>query len=156
MITYYIVYSIAITFLSWIVGLIFGAIIKKTKLFDKLSHLNFIKSKNVNKKIGLGFIKWIVTHTFFKFFNPMKLKNKIEINDLYALRKEMTSAEINHLIGFIVVIIFSMLKFLNGEFLFALIFLIVNILMNLYPSLLQQDNKRRIDRLIKTVANNGL
>jgi len=27
--------------------------------------------------------------------------------------------------------------------------MIPNILMNLYPSLLQQENKRRIDRLIK-------
>jgi len=27
--------------------------------------------------------------------------------------------------------------------------MVVNILMNLYPSLLQQENKRRIDKLIK-------
>ncbi len=33
--------------------------------------------------------------------------------------------------------------------------MIVNILMNFYPSLLQQENKRRIDKLIarKTVAD---
>ncbi|MFA9392060.1 MAG: hypothetical protein ACERKD_19780, partial [Prolixibacteraceae bacterium] len=118
--------------------MIFGAILKKTKLFDDLSYLNFIKNKDINKKIGLGIFKWIVTHTFLRFFNPMKLKNKIEINDLYEMRKEMTSAEMNHLIGFIFVIIFSIVKLLNGELFFALIFLIVNILMNLYPSLLQQ------------------
>ncbi|MDD2278503.1 MAG: hypothetical protein PHD06_00810 [Bacteroidales bacterium] len=153
MITPYIIFSISITFFSWIVGMFIGAILKKTKLFDKLSSLNFIKSKDINKKIGLGILKWIVTHTFLKFFNPMKLKNKIEISELYDLRKEMTTAEINHLIGFILVIVFPIIKFINGDYLFALIFIIVNILMNLYPSLLQQENKRRIDRLIKTVAN---
>ena len=153
MITHYIEFSISITFISWFVGMIFGAILKKTKLINDLSFLNFIKSKDINKKIGIGIFKWIVTHTFLRFFNPMKLKNKIEINDLYKLRNEMTFAEINHLIGFIFVIIFSIVKLINGEFLFALIFMIVNMLMNLYPSLLQQENKRRIDRLIKTVAN---
>jgi hypothetical protein len=38
--------------------------------------------------------------------------------------------------------------------------MIVNVFMNLYPSLLQQENKRRIDKLIKkqrkTVANKAL
>lgn len=153
MITHYITFSISITFISWIVGMFIGAILKKTKLFGKLSNLNFIKSKDINKNIGLGILKWTVTLTFLRFFNPMKLKNKIEITELDDLRKEMTTAEINHLTGFIFVIIFSIIKLINGDYLFALIFLIVNILMNLYPSLLQQENKRRIDRLIKTVAH---
>ncbi len=149
MIIYYISFSIAITFISWIIGMLLGSILKKTEYFKKLSNLNLIKSKTINKKIGLGIIKWIVTHTFLKFFNPMKLKKKIEISDLYELREEMTSAEINHLIGFIFVIIFLVIKLINGDFWFALIFMIVNILTNLYPVLLQQENKRRVDRLIK-------
>jgi len=50
-------------------------------------------------------------------------------------------------------------KSISNNYLFGLTIMIVNILMNLYPSLLQQENKRRIDKLIKrqvkTVANNG-
>jgi len=74
------------------------------------------------------------------------------MNQLTELRKEMTFSEISHLIGFGFVTIFALAKFINGTYLFGLIIMIVNVLLNLYPSLLQQENKRRIDRLIKILA----
>ena len=61
----------------------------------------------------------------------------------------------SHLIEFGFVSIFAIIKLVYAAYLFALIIMIANTLMNLYPSLLQQENKRRIDRLIKTVGNNG-
>ena len=61
----------------------------------------------------------------------------------------MTYSEISHLIGFGVVAIYSLVIFISGECLFELIMMIVNVFMNLYPSLLQQENKKRIDRLIE-------
>nr|WP_319400537.1 hypothetical protein [uncultured Carboxylicivirga sp.] len=156
MITHYISYSIAITFISWIVGMMIGSLLKKTDYFNKLSNMNFIPNETINNRIGLGVMKWIVTHTFFKFFNPMKMKKKIEIIDLYHLQKEMTTAELNHLIAFVFVLIFALIKLINGEVLFSFIFIIVNIIMNLYPSLLQQQNKRRIHRLITVFSRKSL
>ncbi len=132
------------------VGMIVNGILSKTEYYKKLSNLNLIKSKTHNKRIGLGIFKWIVKNTFFKYFNQkLKLKNKIEMTDLYRIRKEMTFAEISHLIGFGFVTIFAFMKIINGNYLFGLIFMIINLLLNLYPSLLQQENKRRIDKLIK-------
>lgn len=126
-----------------------NGVLRKMDCYKNLSNLNLIKSESINKRIGLRFFKWIVKKTFFKFFNPkLKLNNRIEMTDLNGLRKEMTYAEISHFIGFAFVTIFILIKLINGDFLFALIFMIVNILMNLYPSLLQQENKRRIDRLM--------
>ena len=61
----------------------------------------------------------------------------------------MTLAEISHLIGFVFVTFFAVYKSLTNNLLFGLIIMAVNTLMNLYPSLLQQENKRRIDKLIK-------
>ncbi|MHA8061487.1 hypothetical protein PQG22_09440 [Aquirufa beregesia] len=61
----------------------------------------------------------------------------------------MTHAEIGHLLGFIFVSIFALVKFYKTEWYFGLTIMGVNIFMNLYPCLLQQQNKRRIDRLIK-------
>lgn len=153
MITHYISFSISITFISWIVGMIGNGVLIKMEYYKNLSNLNFIKNETINKRIGLGAFKWFVKNTFLKFFNPkLKLKNRIEMTDINELRKEMTNAEISHLIGFGFVFIFTLVKLINGDFLFALIFMIVNILMNLYPSLLQQENKRRIDRLIKNFS----
>ena len=146
----YFVFSISIAFISWMIGMILNALIKNKSYYVNLSNLNFIKSDNLTKILGLGFFKWIVKNTFFKYFNQkLKLKNKIKISELSELRKEMTFSEISHLIGFGFVTIFVLVKLINGNYLFGLIMMIVNMLLNLYPSLLQQENKRRIDKLIK-------
>ena len=150
MVTQYLSYSISIVIISWMVGILFSEVLRKTKYYKSLSNLNFLKNKALNKRIGLGVFKWIVKNTFFKYLNQkLKLKKKVEITELDELRKEMTYAEINHLIGFSFSTIFALIKFSNGEYLFGLTIMIVNILLNLYPSLLQQENKRRIDIYIK-------
>lgn len=143
-------FSISIAFISWIVGMIITVLARKSNYYNnKLSNLNFIRSEKLNSIIGVGVIKWIVKNTFFKFFNQkLKVNRKINISDLRTLRKEMTKSETDHIFAFLMVMIFVVIKISNREYLFALTILIVNLLMNLYPSLLQQQNKRRIDKLI--------
>ena len=149
----YISFSISVTILSWIIGIIIGALIKKTPLYNKLSNLNIIRNESVNKIIGIAAFKWIIKNTFFKIFNPnLKLKGRPNFTQLVALRNEMTTAEINHLIAFACVAIFAVVILIKGKFLFALIMILVNILLNLYPSLLQQENKRQIDKVLKRLG----
>ena len=144
----YITFAIAISFISWIVGMILHAILAKTAYYNNVSNLNFITDQTLNKRIGMGYFKWIVKNTFFKFFNQdITLKNKG--TELTEVRRAMTVAEVSHLIGFLFVTAFSIYKSFTHNILFGLIIMILNILMNLYPSLLQQQNKRRIDKLIK-------
>jgi hypothetical protein len=89
-------------------------------------------------------------HSFFRFFNPkLSIKKRILATELVEYRLEMTTAELNHLFAFAFMGVFILIKIFQGLYLFALVMLLVNILMNLYPSLLQQQNKRRIDRYIK-------
>lgn len=149
----YISFSIAITFMSFIVGMAVNAFLKKTEIYNsKLSNLNFIKSEQLNKWFGVGIVKWIVKNTPFKYFNQkLKLKNKIEKNDLHILRGEMTSSEIEHLIGFVFVTVFALVKCYKTEWLFGLTMMVVNIFMNMHPSLIQQQNKRRIDKFLKKI-----
>ncbi len=144
----YIIFGISISFISWIVGLILNAMLVKTKYYEHLSHFNFIKSPKVNKWIGMKYFKWIVKNTFFKFFNQ-KIKLKNQKVDLKEIRKEMTIAEIGHLIGFVFVIPFAIYKSINYNIYFGIIIMFFNVIMNLYPSLLQQENKRRIDKMIR-------
>ncbi len=141
-------FGLSMSFISWIVGIIINAILVKTVYYEKLSNLNFITSKNWNKRIGMKPFKWIVINTFFKFFNQkIKLENKND--DLTEIRKEMTLSEISHLIGFAFVAIVAIFKVFSEGTLFGLSMMIPNTLMNLYPSLLQQENKRRIDILLR-------
>jgi len=152
MIFYYFTFSVSICFISWLVGMICNSILMKTKYYKRLDSLVLIKSKSVNKRIGLSAFKWIVKNTPFKFFNQkLKIERKPEISTLKDLRKEMTFSEISHFIGFAFVSVFAIIKVANAHFLFALIIMIINTLMNLYPSLLQQENKVRIDRFIKLI-----
>lgn len=134
--------------ISWVVGMILNSILMKTVYYDKLSNLNFIRSKDLYNKIGLKPFKWIVKNTFFKFFNQ-KIKLENQNDDLNEIRKEMTFSEISHLIGFTFVTIFAFYKIFSVGLIFGLTMMIPNSLMNLYPSLLQQQNKRRIDSLIR-------
>lgn len=141
-------FGISMSFISWLVGMILNAILMKIAYYDNLSNLNFIRSKNLNKKIGLKPFKWMVKNTFFKYFNQ-KIKVENQNVDLTEIRKEMTFSEISHLIGFAFVTIIAFFKIFSIGLIFGLTMMIPNTLMNLYPSLLQQENKRRIDILIK-------
>ena len=150
-------FGISISFISWIVGMVLNGLFMKTEYYEKVSNLNFIKNKGLNKRIGIKNFKWVVKNTFFKFFNQ-KIKLEDKNADLTEIRSEMTLSEISHLIGFLFVSIVASYKCITTGILFGLAMMIPNILMNLYPSLLQQENKRRIDKIlnrkIKTVANN--
>ena len=88
-------------------------------------------------------------NTFFKFFNQkIKLENKQA--DLGEIRNEMTFSEISHLIGFLYVTICAIYQGFNQSIVYGMTMMIPNILMNLFPSLLQQENKRRIDTIMKS------
>lgn len=155
MILKYLRFGISLGFISFMVGLMVIAMIKKTDFYNtKISNLNFIKNENFNKIIGIGVIKWIVKNTPFKFFNQtIKIDRRINLVDLKFLRDEMTKSEIAHLFAFLFPCAFIIIKLYNQEYLFAFVILAANILMNLYPSLLQQQNKRRIDKLIARFKN---
>ncbi len=150
MIFKYFAFSISIVFMSFIVGMIMTALIRKTKFYnEKLSHLNFIKSEIINKFIGVGVVKWIVKNTFFKFLNDkIKFDRKMKISEIRTIRSEMTKSEVDHLFAFFFVLGYVITILYNQKYLLGLTVLFVNIIMNLYPSLLQQQNKRRIDKLI--------
>lgn len=141
-------FGLSISVISWIVGMIGNSMLLKTAYYKKLENFNFVTSKTLNSAIGLPYFKWIVKNTFFKFFNEsIKINdNKVDLNDL---RHQMTLSEISHLIGFVFVTLFAIYKCFTTSVLFGISMMIANAFLNLFPSLLQQENKRRIDRLIK-------
>lgn len=147
-------FGISMSFISWIVGMILNHFLMKTEYYKKLSNLNFIPSKSANKAIGMPYFKWIVKNTFFKFFNQ-KIKVHDRKTDLNMIRYEMTLSEISHLIGFVFVVIVAVYQSIAANITFGLVMMIPNILMNLYPSLLQQENKRRIDKFLQKQQRNN-
>ena len=140
-------FGTSLSVVSWMIGIICNGVFGKTELYKKLSNLNFIESKSLNKNIGMEYFKWFVKNSFFKFLNQkIKLENKN--NDFKNIRNEMTLAEISHLVGFIFVALFAIYFSFRVSLTYGLSIMIPNVFLNLYPSLLQQENKRRLDKLI--------
>lgn len=130
-------------------GIKINAFIKKKAFYQKISNFEFINSEFIYKIIGIKYIKWLVYKTFWKNFNPkLTITAKPSLSELHLLKQEMTYAEISHLIGFLFVLFISIVLFIRKETEFGAILIITNVIFNLYPSLLQQKNKKRIVKLI--------
>ncbi|WP_199139000.1 hypothetical protein [Pedobacter sp. ASV12] len=155
MVLKYFTFSLSIAFISWIIGIMANALLVSTQFYKtRLTNLFLIRNEWLGRMIGLDAFRWIVQNSFFKYFNPkLSMKKRIRPSELDSLRQEMTVAEIGHLCGFLFVLPFVGAKLFKGDWLFALIMMLVNILMNLYPLLLQQDNKRRIDRFREKIRS---
>lgn len=145
---HYFFYSLTIIFLSWAVGEIVNNKIKNTSWYKNFKSLNFIQNSKVENVIGLKMFKWLLTKTILTKFNPkLRLKKKTS-GGLIFMKQEMTNAEISHLIAFLLVNIIGLVIWVFVNSLFGITTILLNILMNLYPSLLQQQNKRRINKIL--------
>lgn len=146
----YISASIAVVFSAAIVGMIVNKAIVNKPFYAGLRHLNFIKSEKLNKILGVTLLRYIILHSFWKFLNPgLKLDKAKGREKLLWLRAEMTNAEISHLIGFVLglmVMLASCITHYKTGIILPLF--IANVLFHLYPALLQQYNKRRVDLLL--------
>jgi len=120
----YFTFSFSIAFISWIVGMIITALLSGTNFYrNGLASLNFIKNEKVNGLIGLTLFKWIIMHSFFKYFNPkISVTKKILANELGEYRLEMTKAELNHLFAFLFMTIFIVIKLSQSLYLFITLY----------------------------------
>lgn len=146
------VFGLSLSVVSWMVGIIGNALLLKTKSYKKLSHLNFIPSKAMNKALGIEQFKRLVKNSFFRFLNQA-IRVEGKQTDLAAIRHQMTLAEVSHLIGFAFVGIAAVYQSFAISLIFGVTMMLPNLVLNLYPSLLQQENKRRIDLLLKRQKN---
>lgn len=140
--------GISFSLISWMVGIIFNGVFSKNQFYNRFSNLNFIENDFLNRILGLNQFCWIIKNTFFKFLNQ-KIRISNRNTNLEDLKTEMTLAEISHLVGFLFVTLFAIYYSLKIGVFYGATMMIPNVLMNFYPSLLQQKNKRRINRLIK-------
>ncbi|MBL7471189.1 glycosyl-4,4'-diaponeurosporenoate acyltransferase CrtO family protein [Robertkochia sediminum] len=145
--------GITTSLISWLIGMIVNDILIKTEYYKKVAYLNFIESKALNKIIGINQFKWIVNNTFFRHLNQ-QIKLEKRSPNLIQLRSEMTKAEVSHLIGFIFVAIIAIYISIERGFLAGFTMMFPNVILNLYPTLLQQENKRRIDEILKVKNKN--
>lgn len=154
MVLRYLPFALSLGFLSWMLGLIVTGLIRNTTFYRRhLTQLNFIRSERLNRLLGIGVVRWAVKNTPLRIFNPkLAIKGRPDREGLVLLRAEMTAAEVGHLVGFVAILPFVAVKFMRDEPAFGLTIFLADVLMNLSPALLQQWNKRRLDRVLEKRA----
>lgn len=149
MIILYIFKSISITFGFSVIGLLINNMIKHKQFYSVFANFNFVTSEKINRLLGIHTLKYIIIHSFWGKLNPLlKVKEK-NITTMIQLRNEMTYAEISHLICFILILLLLPVCYIidfQKQLIVPLI--ICNIIFHLYPALLQQYNKRRLDKVL--------
>lgn len=144
-------FGLSLSVISWMVGIMGNALLLRTRYYEKLSDLNLITSETLNEFLGIEQFKRIVKNSVFRFLNP-SIRVEGRHTDLAAIRHQMTLAEVSHLLGFLFVAAAALYQSVNVSVVFGLSMMIPNVVLNAYPSLLQQQNKRRIDRLLNRHA----
>ena len=148
--------SITIAFGFAVVGLLINYILMNLPFYDRLSHLNFIRSDKANKYLGVLYFRQMLITSFWRHFNPkIKITGRATHSQLLNLRREMTYAEISHLVAFLCVLAVAVFAYRYKPHNMAVVpLLISNVLFHFYPALVQQYNKRRLDVLLTRIKNN--
>lgn len=139
-------------FISYTIGALLTPPIFKTNFNKYLLDNQFLNDK-WTKRIGVLHFGWLIRHSFMGLFNQkLKYTGKLKQEKLLQLKQEMTFSELGHLTAFFFLIILNLLFiYWKLDWGYIIGFFILNIIFNFYLVLLQQYNKRRIDKLLKTL-----
>lgn len=143
-------------FVSYTIGAWFTTIIINSRIKESFLGKNFLED-SWTKRIGVLHFGWLVKHSFMRVFNQkLKYKGKLNHERLSQLKHEMTLSEIGHLVAFyFLILINGLFIYLKLDWRYNLVFFILNIIFNFYLVLLQQYNKRRIEKLLKNKVLRG-
>ena len=136
--------------MSYAIGQIIADVLVKRNKVTWFENQNYIGDQ-LTSSIGVLAFGWLIRHSFMGWFNKkLRLKSSASLDDLKRLKQEMGYAEAGHLVAFYVLLAVNLIFiYLGLEWWYILIFLILNVIFNLYLVLLQQYNKRRVQKLIK-------
>ncbi|MEL6655359.1 MAG: hypothetical protein AAFP77_02790 [Bacteroidota bacterium] len=140
---------ITLVFASYGLGSMLGGLLSGLPFFAYFENRNYI-SDQLTKRLGVLLFGWLIRHSFMGWFNQkLHFKGKFDEASLQTLKKEMTYAEVNHLLAFVLLQLFVFIMPIFGLYWWYMILMtFVNIVFNMYLVLLQQYNKRRIDKIL--------
>ena len=141
---------IFLIFASYGLGVLGTGILKFVGIYDWFEGHNYI-CDTTTRNLGVLKLGWVIRKSFLgKFNQKLKFKGGLNEEKLIQLKSNMTFAENNHLIGFILLqVLLVFLAYYRIELWQIISYSLLNIIFNLYLVFLQQFNKRRIDRILK-------
>lgn len=134
---------------SWGVGGLVNEYLRTLSSYKSLTTMVFIKKDKLNAYLGVNLFQVLVSKSWYSKINKTINLKDYSFEGLKNMRKHIESGEMGHLIGLTLVQAYFLIQLiLEGSLSHFSLGTILNILLNLYPILLQQKNKLRIDRLL--------
>jgi hypothetical protein len=141
--------AVAAMFLSFIVGMIGNAILRRWTIYEKLSNRYLFSKSKSYERLGVLWYRKILLATPLRFFNTnIRISGNQTLESLESIKVHIANAEVSHWVGFAAMLVLNVAAWWYRGLTIGLAYLILNILGNLYPCLLQQYNKRRLARVI--------
>jgi hypothetical protein len=141
---------LSIIMVSWFLGLLITAYLKRQHYYSAISNICFINSNKIYSVIGIQVFKWLVTRTIYRYLNKnIKLSSKPDLAELNHVRDAMIDSEVLHGVAFIFVVLAGVpVLLLQEDYNLAFQLVALNVVLNLYPTLLQQYNKAKLNKVI--------
>ena len=149
--------AVLFMFLSFVIGLAGDAALQRTSVYNVLSHWFLFEHPQTYESVGVLWYRWFLAVTPFGSFNrDLYFTKRRDVHTLSAVRQKMCSAEISHWVGFLCLLALTFVAWWYRGIFIAFCYVFFNLIGNLYPCLLQQYNKRRLDRVINAAARREL
>ena len=141
---------LSVIMVSWFFGLLVTAYLKKQAYYTAISNLCFLNNQRMYTIIGIPVFKWLVTKTVYRHLNKnIKFRTRPDRNELVTVRSAITESEVLHAVAFVFVILAGVpVLLIQGDYKMVFYLMALNVVFNLYPTLLQQYNKAKLDKVI--------
>ena len=140
---------ILVMFLSFVVGVIVDPILRRATNYEWLSTRYLFANSETYESIGiLWFRRFLKVTPLGSFNSDLHFTKDRDLKTFTALRDRMATAEMSHWVGFTTMSGMTLVAWWYRGAFVGLGYVVFNVLGNVYPSLLQQYNKRRLCRLI--------
>ena len=143
---------ILILFLSFVVGVMVDPILRRMAPYESLSRRYLFSDSKTYESLGvLRYRDFLLATPFGSFNRDIHFSTSRDLKTLERIRDHMATAEMSHWVGFIAMLIVNGIAWWYRGPVLGLAYLSMNLLGNIYPCLLQQYNKRRLERLILVI-----
>lgn len=140
---------IAVMFLSFIIGVIADLVLRRMPFYGLISARYLFADSKTYENVGVERFQKFLLATPLRMFNTnIKLPKKRDLQLLKDIRKHIATAEVSHWVGFAVMGVSTVYAWTIYGPKVGIAFVFFNTVGNLYPCLLQQYNKKRLNQLI--------
>jgi hypothetical protein len=148
---------VAVLFLSFIFGMAGNAILSKMSIYERLSDRYLFSGSKPYESLGVVWYRNFLLATPLRFFNSnIRFSGNPDLATLNSVMNHMKDAEVSHWFGFAAMLVLNCVAAWYFSYKVVLGYVVLNILGNLYPCLLQQYNRRRLTRVVNSIKRRNV